>query len=291
MIPMSAIPFIVGVPRSGTTLLRLMLDAHSDLSIPSETHFIPGIVDICRASDNPGSTFVHYLISHPRWHDWHLDEASLSRAVGNIRPFDISRAIDAFYQVYAGRFNKPVWGDKTPGYMLHLRLIHHLFPNARFIHILRDVRDIYLSMKSMWWGPRTPEATARWWKERIFEARRQAAALPEGCYMEVRFDDLILAPEDTLKQVCQFIDLPFQKEMLVYHASAKERIAELGPSVVGGECKATAGRHQKIFSYTSLPPQPSRLARWKVELDSAQKQIMEKEAGDLLAEIGYETGC
>jgi hypothetical protein len=280
------IPFIVGVPRSGTTLLRLMLDAHPQLAIPPETHFIPGACKRCRNSAHPAKSFMEFLSSHPRWNDWHVDKSTLASAVHSLDPFDTRLAINAFYRIYANRFHKPGWGDKTPGYLLHMPLIYGLFPEAHFIHVIRDCRDVYLSVKDMWWGPDTPDKTALWWKDRICQARKDASAIPH--YLEIRFDDLVLAPEKTLDKICGFLELKPHTDMLKYYVSAQERISELGESVVRGKRKATAQKHREIFRLTSKPPQKSRLGRWKKELDRAQNFIFLQYAGDLLKELGYE---
>ena len=109
-------PFIVGVARSGTTLLRLMLDAHPELAIPPETHFVPRLIKLVDGGAGPGEVAT-FLAGHPRWGDYGLDAAELERRLDALEPFDAGSALRAFYGLYAEGQGKPRWGDKSPPYV------------------------------------------------------------------------------------------------------------------------------------------------------------------------------
>jgi len=97
-------PFIVGVPRSGTTLLRVMLDAHPALAIPPETGFV---LDACRLSDEDGELRERLLETLTGCHTWshmRVSEAALRASLGAIDPFDVADGVRAFYGLYAERF-------------------------------------------------------------------------------------------------------------------------------------------------------------------------------------------
>src|SRR5713101_1771820 len=113
-------PFVVGVMRSGTTLLRLMLDAHPELAIPGETWFIPEIAKACRESLDPRATFLTTLTGQQRWPIFQVDERRLAERLAGIDPFDVGAAFRAFYQLYAQRLAKTRWGDKSPSYLKHM---------------------------------------------------------------------------------------------------------------------------------------------------------------------------
>ena len=103
------VPFIVGQHRSGTTLLRLMLDAHPDLTIPPETQFIPLAAEKCAGAADPAAAFIETLVSHVHWADFHLDADELERRVRELRRFDLSVAVRLFYELYSERIGKPRW--------------------------------------------------------------------------------------------------------------------------------------------------------------------------------------
>jgi hypothetical protein len=121
-------PFIVGAERSGTTLLRLMLDAHPDLAVPPETHFIARTAEACQDASDPRQAFLETVTSHRRWGDFRIQGDLLAQRISTIEPFDLSAALRAFYELYAERLGKPRWGDKTPNYVHRMTLIQGLLP-------------------------------------------------------------------------------------------------------------------------------------------------------------------
>jgi len=277
--------FIVGVPRSGTTLLRLMIDSHPEVAVPPETHFLPSLMNQCPRSDKPAERFIQILTSSPRWPDWHVDQNALENAVKKLTPFSLDRAVQAFYRLYAARFGKTRWGDKTPGYLMHMKAIQQLLPEARFIHVIRDGRDVCLSIRDLWWGPDTVEQAALWWKKRIELAGKQARALPH--YKEVFFEDLVCEPEKTLKQICAFTGIDWDPAMLKYYATADRRIQELDHEVRQGDIKISPARRRAIFSKVSSPPDMSRVHRWQTELSSEAHAVFLENAADMLRKLGY----
>src|SRR5882724_1529126 len=96
--------FGVGSGRSGTTLLRMMLDSHPELAVPPETHFIPEVARACRLATDPARHFVDAIVGHERWLDFGLDGDRLRERVAEIQPFDLGEALRAFYQLYAEKF-------------------------------------------------------------------------------------------------------------------------------------------------------------------------------------------
>ena len=283
-------PFIVGAERSGTTLLRLMLDAHPDLAIPPETHFIDRAAEACEHAPEPRRAFLDAVTSHRRWGDFQIGEDLLRRRISGIEPFDLGEALRAFYGLYAEKFGKPRWGDKTPLYVRKMRLIHDLLPEARFVHLIRDGRDVALSTKDLWFGPDSVEEAARKWRSLIEEARRQSRELPH--YLEVRYEDLVTNTEPTLRRICGFVDLRWDAGMLAYHETAEERMSEIyrdimtpkGKKVVRGEMR------RSLHALTGSPPQRDRIGRWKGEMRAEDRERFEEAAGETLRGLGYEVG-
>jgi Sulfotransferase family len=281
-------PFVVGATRSGTTLLRLMLDAHPEMAIPSETHFIPDLIKAYRLESATPERMCEVVTAHRRWGDFHLDPEELLerfRAIDPINPGDAARA---FFQLYAKREGKRRWGDKTPGYVREMHRIESVLPEARFVHLVRDGRDVALSVLAMNWGPSTvPEAAFRW-KKRILRAREQAPRI--GHYVEIRYEDLVRDTEATLRRVCEFVDLPYDEEMLRYHERASERLQEKARDLDRGPDKArqTAEARLESHALATQPPDPERIERWRTEMSVEDRAVYEELAGDLLADLGYE---
>ncbi|MEY2487323.1 MAG: hypothetical protein QOH39_2971 [Verrucomicrobiota bacterium] len=282
-----AAPFIVGVARSGTTLLRIMLDAHPQLAIPPETHFIPEAAAAARGSaENSRKEFIDCVLGSRFWDDFQLDAETLRRQVQLLDPFHVGAALRVFYQLYAERFGKRRWGDKTPTYLTQMRLIAELLPEACFIHVIRDGRDVLLSVKGLWFGPASVSESAGTWVNRIQSARAEAVDLPN--YMEIRYEDLVLDSEKMLRAICAFLDLPWEPRILDYHRGAEERLAEIARDVQkGGKLVATAKQRTSIHALTSKQPDATRIGRWKEEMSAADRKEFERIAQPLLAELGY----
>jgi hypothetical protein len=281
-------PFIVGAARSGTTLLRLMLDAHPDLAIPPETHFIPKAVRRSKRSWRPRRAFFEALTSSATWGDQKVESALLKERLATIRPFNVSDALRAFYRLYAEKFGKTRWGDKTPPYVLQMQLIEGLLPEVRFVHITRDGRDVALSMRNMWWSPGSIEEIAQWWILRIKEARRQSEGLRH--YMEVRYEDVVVNTEQTLRKVSEFIDLPWNTSMLDYTKTSGERMREIDREIPApdGARMVQADERLAIHALTTKPPQSDRIGRWKTEMPGPDRKRFEAIAGETLQALGYE---
>jgi hypothetical protein len=282
-------PFIVGTGRCGSTLLRLMLDSHPDLAIPDETHFIPRLVSLAnQGADRRG--LADAMQGDPRWASWGIDASQLLTRANSHNAPPLASVLRAFFECYASRFGKSRYGDKTPPYVYEMPRIRQLFPEARFVHLVRDGRDVALSMReSAWWGPKTLADTAAWWSNTILTARAHGTGAPD--YLEVRFEDLVLEPEATLRRICAFIDLPWNAAMLRYHEFADERLKELvGFQTEGGKYIST-GHLRDLHKLTREPLNAARIGVWRKEMSRAEIREFELLAGPLLSELGYETSA
>jgi len=279
-------PFVVGVPRSGTTLLRLMLDAHPELAIPPETHFIPAVIRACRKGAS-ADRVAEAITGHRRWSDFGLAEEELLERLRAIDPLEAGPAIRAFFELYAEKQGKPRWGDKTPGYATKMRRIQRALPEARFIHLIRDGRDVVLSRARKSRRQKPVGLAARRWKRRVIATRNRSATVNH--YIEVRHEDLVTDTDSTLRAVCDFVELRFDPAMLAYHEHAGERLDEIDRAL-----PARRGRHEldaehRIAAHVraSEPPAPERIGAWRTEMSPEDLAAFEAEAGDLLDELGY----
>jgi Sulfotransferase family len=278
-------PFVVGVPRSGTTLLRVMLDAHPDLAIPAETHFFPDLIERWRELEAAGAPddrlreeAIALITGHPRWAELGVEEAEVAERVGVGRP-TLAAALRAVGEAFAASAKKPRWGDKTPGYVVEMESIQDALPEARFVHVIRDGRDVAVSLAGLDWGPDDVAGVATMWSRRIRIARRQAAKLAPDSYLEVRYEDLVLDPAKVLGAVCTLLDLSFAQSMLSH--------GEAGSRMLAGV--AVERRHQ--HATVAEPLDPGRIGRWRRKLGDAERRRFEDIAGPTLEELGYGVGA
>jgi Sulfotransferase family len=283
-------PFVVGVTRSGTTLLRLMLDAHPEMAVPPETHFVLDVIRAFKAGPVTAEGFVDIVTSHRRWPDFGLEPAALRERVAELSPLEPGEALRTFYRLYAERAGKLRWGDKTPGYLRRMRAIERVLPEARFVHLIRDGRDVAVSITGLHFGPQTVQDAAERWARRIRRARRQGAKVRS--YTEVRYEDLVADPEPTLRRICGIIELHWDDAMLEYHQRAPERLSEITRDLRRGKESREgevipADQRVAIHERASRPPQSDRVGRWRSEMSEADRQVFARTAGDLLEELGY----
>jgi hypothetical protein len=281
-------PIIIGVPRSGTTLLRLMLDAHPQLAVPPETGFLPAAAQPATSPQTPDA-LVDLIRGSAAWPDFHLTENALRRELGRLRPFTVADGVRAFYGLYARRFAKPRWGEKSPGYGRWMAEISALLPEARFVHLLRDGRDVAVSVRGLWFAPGADMTTlASDWKERIEVMRAQSRQVPH--YLEVRYEALVEDPVEVLRRVSDFVELEYDPAMLDYPRRAADRLAEHEASFDGqGRLLVAKAARLAQQERVMAAPDRGRSGRWRNELTAAERAAFEAVAGPLLRELGYET--
>jgi Sulfotransferase family len=280
-------PFIVGVPRSGTTLLRLMLDSHPELTIPPETHFLPRVIRACRQGASP-ERVVAVVARHRRWEDFGIRPDEYLGRLRQIQPLEAGPAIRAFYELYAERAGKPRWGDKTPGYAVKMRRIERALPEARFIHVIRDGRDVVASRARKSRRPLPVGVAAKRWKRRVIATRTRAESV--ASYTELRYEDLVTDTEASLRRICALIELPFDPAMLDYHERAAERLREIDRELPArrGHSRLEAGPRLAAHVRLSQPLSSARVGAWRSEMPAADRVAFDEAAGDLLAELGYD---
>jgi hypothetical protein len=281
-----AMPIIVGVGRSGTTLLRLMLDAHPDLAIPPETGWIPQLLELPATGDALRTAVFQTITGHDSWPDLHLSADALHAEFDQIEPFDLSDGVRALYRLYAWRFGKSRWGDKTTIYCLSMPEVQRVLPEARFIHLIRDGRDVAVSVRPLWFSPgKDVTSIARDWSYRIRAARQQAAEVSH--YLEVRYELLVRRPRRELRRICAFIGMPYDRRMIQFHRQARSRLAEHEERRLDDGTLLTKQQRREQQRTAHLRLQRDRVERWRQELTPGEQAEFLGAAGDLLAELGY----
>jgi LPS sulfotransferase NodH len=272
--------FVVGVDRSGTTLLSLMLDAHSRIAIPYESNFFIRYFqdrelfeDLKDRSDRLALVKSILSTHYVRKWDWKITPEEV---IDLDKCNNLQNTISQIYQAYAHSFGKDIWGDKSPSYTEHIYLLNDLFPSSRFIHIIRDGRDVALSIMQRWWGPNDFVNTIRYWNRTIICARKMLKMLPEERYIEVRFEDLVSDPTREIKRITDFIGVDFEEKMVRdYTKTAQQKVGE---------------RIHQHHIHLTKPPSSSQAFKWKKTLKPADQAIAYQIAGETLVELGYPEG-
>ena len=288
-------PFVVGVGRSGTTLLRMMLDSHPELAIPPETHFLNPLIQASGRLRFNARTATREIVhdERRRWNDFGLTEDDLLVSMQAVERFNTADAMRAFYRAYAEKHGKLRWGDKTPDYIRKMRKLQKTLPEARFIHVIRDGRDAGLSQNARiikrGKDPVPAREMARRWRKRIVKSRVDAEEVEH--YLEIRYEDLVADTENALRRVCGHIELDFDPAMLTYYERAEERLQEMAGALPAkkGRPEREAGERIQAHALTMKPPDPERLAVWKREMTPEENAEFENAAGYLLDDLGYET--
>jgi hypothetical protein len=270
-------PFIIGVGRSGTTLLRAILDTHPDMAIPGESHFIPVMVKDRRQYESlRGFRTDRFLEDLGRYHWFRRWELPMERVTASLQlepPMTLAAAIRRLYQLYAQKQGKARYGDKTPAYVHHMPTLAVLFPEARFVHLVRDGRDVALSTLDHPTMSKTPPELAIFWRRGVEKGRRAGGRLGSERYCEVLYENLVTDPEAVARSVCDFLELRFDPLMLRYHERASEIV------------RSTP--HPRSHSRVHLPPTKG-LRDWRSQMSRKDVALFDVLAGELLQDLGYE---
>jgi hypothetical protein len=261
--------FIVGSARSGTTFLRLTLNAHREIAVPPESRFI---TELSQGKDEVDARqFLAALQRHPRFVAWELPIDAVARELPGSERIPYSNAIRATYNAYASAHGKSRWGDKTPRYILNIPQLATLFGDARFIHLIRDGRDVALSYADVPFGPKNVAKAAEIWASRVGTGIRDGRALESGRYLEVMYTDLVEDNEAQLKDISEFVGVEFDPVMLDRDATSKGALAraeKYNPRV----------REQAV----------GNVRNWQTDMPDDQVEVFEAVAGDVLSELGFE---
>lgn len=269
--------FIIGVHRSGTTLLRFMLSSSPRIYIPPESDFIPRFFlkrPTVPLSKERIDRILHIIFTQYRFaKEWQGDPPNAAALLEQMPDRTPGAFLDVLYRAYARQYGAVRWGDKTPIYTSYLALLHEIFPTAQFVHIIRDGRDVALSTLDKW-GDKEVHVdiyyAARMWIRRIQDARSAAAQLGPGQYYELHYEDLVEDPEGQLQAVCDFLDEPYFPAMAESHRLARRRIPD-----------------DDFHAPVRTPPTTKRTARWRREMKPADLCLFQHVAGGMLRQLGY----
>jgi hypothetical protein len=271
--------FVVGVPRSGTTLLAAMLGAHSRMSCGPETHFFSkGLYRLFasrrllrswprRAAEKLLSTVTNAL---PLVREYGLGREEVESFLADRAP-SARAVLEALTELFMRKIRRQRWVEKTPRHLAHLPEIRRLYPSAPVIRIVRDPRDVALSiLRAPWHFHSFVEALVFW---QYLDAGSARSIDADPCTLTVRYEDLVLSPEEELVKICQFVGEAYEPGMLDTSQSARQvnRTQEPWKDKVG------------------QPLDARRVSVWESELTAGEVRQAEALVGHRLRAFGYPT--
>jgi sulfotransferase family protein len=275
--------FVVGCTRSGTTLLQRIANAHPRLAIIHETHWVPQFFELRRGVTSDGMVtpeLIPLLLDHPRFaRRFRLSREQLAALIEQGRSVSYSAFVAGLFDLYGQAKGKSLVGDKTPSYVLRINTLNALWPGARFVHLIRDGRDVCLSLMGWWragrnlgslctWHVDPISTSALYWELRVRRGQQAGRRLGPGLYYEIRYESLVSHPAEECEALCAFLGVPYDEALLRFHE---------------GKTKPAAGRESKR---AWLPITPG-LRDWRTQMSPEDIERFEAAAGQLLDELGY----
>jgi sulfotransferase family protein len=274
--------FIVGCPRSGTTLLQRMVNAHRRIAVMPEAPWIYQLFEQGTGIDPAGTVkddLIRALLKHPKFAPLRIAEDQLLSLIGDDQPATYSEYIQKIFDLYGKMRGKKLVGNKTPGLVRRLEALNNLWSRARIIHVIRDGRDIFLSMKNRplrdWrpgvqggWSEDPVLRAALWWELNVRMGRKAGKMLGSVLYLEIRYESLVLHPAQECRAICAFLGLPYDGAMLHFH-------------------EAFARKNKNGWEKHDRQPITPGLRNWRTEMLAEEVEPFEAAAGTLLNELGY----
>jgi hypothetical protein len=276
--------FVVGRPRSGTTLLRTLFDAHPNVIVPPECQFIvnlyPRYGKLTNWSKERLQDFYDDLQQQWRFDVWPLNHAKLYRSLmactGNNSYGTICKVV---YQEYQSIFRHGLLlalGDKNPGYTIYTERLLKIFPEAKFIHIVRDFRDNFVSIRNVDFELPFISVTVSKWKYFVKRFRKASAKYP-GTHLEIRYEDLVSDPENKFRELCDFIGIPFSDKPFDFYKKTEE-VLKIYPN------ELILKYHSSLLKKINT----SRTGLWKKELKESELRVADACAGKYAALTGHD---
>ena len=279
--------FIVGCPRSGTTLLQRIVNAHPRIAI------IPEIGWIIKRSEQRAFVTLEGMVRPAliqeliqknalgRYTRLPMSRNELERLLLTTHhcPVSYSELITSFFDRYGEAKEKKLVGNKTVDHVRNIFPLHRLWPQAKFIHLIRDGRDVCLSA-IQWrraerlanefstWREDPVSTAALWWEWQVRLGREAGNLLNNELYHEMHYEDLVADPAGTCESLCAFLGVPYEEAMLRFHQGREKQDSDLDAK------------------HAWLPPTPG-LRDWRTQMSQPDLIRFEAVAGELLGELGY----
>ena len=274
--------FLVGCARSGTTLLERVVDAHPRIAITPELHWITDRFPNGKWMAPEGrvtAELVADLAGHKRFRHLGFSRQEFEGLLDAGRPVAFTTFLNRLLDLYRRKKGKSLVGNKTPAFVQRVTALHDLWPRARVVHLIRDGRDVCLSVLN-WnhayksagrystWAEDPVATTALWWECKVRLGRQGGQRMRPGLYYEMRYEDLVSNPGETCAGLCDFLGVPFDEAMLRFHE---------------GRTRTEPGLDAK----KAWRPITPGLRNWRTQMLPDGVERFEAAAGGLLTELGY----
>lgn len=269
--------FMFGFERSGTTLLSMMIGAHPSIAVPLSVTgrwllFADQLGNYHGLETRDGlKAFVDSVIKDERIRLWDVS-ISHEEILQDLPLGSYPSVIRRFHEVYAAKKGKPYWANLDISTLDNMDLVNQWFPDAKFIHIFRDGRDVALSHGTMPYGVSNIAECAERWVHRLTVNLKMGAILGDRRYMAVRYEDLVLDSARTLQEICHFIGIPYADEMLGYYKMVEDKVPK---------------EKRWLWPELDKPPAREKAYAWERSMSKTKRDVFEGVAGDLLRELGY----
>ena len=279
---MKAPIFIVGANRSGTTLLRLMLNAHPRIAIPEEIVYFGSImagVPIETWENPPLSreryeAFVHHFVNETCKPLDGIDRESLKEQILSLPECDFRTPYKRVLEAWARSHGKVRWGEKTPGNLFYADVLYDMFPDARFIHMIRDPRAGVSSMMGTTFFPKDIVFNAMSRHKFMTQGREILETFtPAAHRMTLKYEDLVREPESTVRDLCDFLEESFYPEMLSFYKESSKYM------------KAEAA--ETFNKAATRPISIEQLEKWRSKLSTGEIAKIEAVCLREMMEFGY----
>ena len=275
--------FIIGRPRTGTTLLRSLFDAHPHVQIPWECQFMlnlyPKYGNLERWNHETLEHFYKDLKEQWQFSAWNIDheklQAGLFTCEGEYSYTDICRVVYLNNISFYPKETIKLIGDKNHGYTIYTQRLLKLFPNAKFVYILRDYRDTYQSVKNVDFELPVVSVVVYKWKY-FYKKALQASRKNPGSFYFIRYEDLVKEPQEQLKKLCEFLELPYVPGVFDFY-KMKDKAEEKYPTDI------LQKHHKSLFN----PVNTSRIGLWEKSMSKRQIRIADHVAGNFAEKAGY----
>jgi hypothetical protein len=270
--------FVLGCPRSGTTLLQQMLHSHRRIAFPSETRFVHVAYerrhefgDLEREENRRALAEWITGGKDTKFAVLGLDAAEVVEEIVHGPP-TLGSALAAVFRRYARAHGKPRWGDKRPSYFRRVPMLQRMFPDAQFVHLVRDGRDAVSSLMRMPWFEGDLHAAALTWREAVDTGRRLAARLGPDTFYEFRYEDLVAEPEEELAKLCAFLGEEYDPAMTEAYRHARRTV----PS------------ERRWHLRTHEAPNTRNVGAWRERMEPGEADLVEHVLAGRLRHHGYE---
>jgi len=256
--------FIIGCGRSGTTLLRAMLNSHPKVAIPLESLFI---VDYLQRQD-----IDPVIIRELMTKEYEIKAWGLKLYPSDLYDCDtVAEMIEKIHRLYALKHNKVIWGQKTPRFVRYGDLLKKAFPQAKFINLIRDPRAVVSSLISSNVHRSNPYYACRRWNNDVFSGLQLEKKYPEST-IRIMYEDLVSKPTETLQRICSFLNLEYDINLLNYHQTTGFEYGSY---------------HSKIHSNLTSAVSTERIAAWRIKLTPRKINYVESVCCGLMSICGY----